>query len=244
MESLTRLEQVSTVNDYKAEFEILSNRIKGLSEKNKLSCFLSGLRDEIRLPVRMLTPSSLNDAFGLDKIQEQYVVSIRKPWRNSLTDSSKFSPESSLLKPRQTPSILGAPRVSPLARLPYHKVSESQMVERRKKGLCYFCDAKWQPGHKCARPKLFLLEGMEFGESSGEENIDVTREVVVELVEVEAKMASISLQSMLGGGGPKTMRLIAYIGIKKLVILIDTSSKHNFVDIVVVARCKLHVQLG
>ncbi|XP_035544590.1 uncharacterized protein LOC118347985 [Juglans regia] len=244
MESLTRLKQVSTVNDYKSEFEIFSNRIRGFYEKNKLSCFLSGLRDEIRLPVRMLNPLSLNDAFGLAKIQEQYVVSIRRPWRNSLTDSSKFSPESNLLNSGQTPSLLGAPRVSPLPRLPYHKVSESQMVERRRKGLCYFCDDKWQPGHKCARPKLFLLEGMEFGESSGEENVDATGELVVEPVEVEAEMASISLQSMVGGGRPKTMRLMACIGKKKLIILIDTGSTHNFVDTVAAARCKLHVQLG
>ncbi|KAF5472135.1 hypothetical protein F2P56_008875 [Juglans regia] len=244
MESLTRLKQVSTVNDYKSEFEILSNRIRGLSEKNKLSCFLSGLRDKIRLPVRMLNHLSLNDAFGLAKIQEQYVVSIRKPWRNSLTDSSKFSPESNLFKSGQTPSLLGAPRVSPLPRLPYHKVSESQMLERHKKGLCYFCDDKWQPGHKCARPKLFLLEGMEFGESSGEECVEPTGELVVEPVEVEAEIASISLQSMVGGGGPKTMRLMACIGKKKLIILIDTGSTHNFVDTVAAARCKLHVQLG
>ncbi|KAF5468734.1 hypothetical protein F2P56_012865 [Juglans regia] len=118
------------------------------------------------------------------------------------------------------------------------------MLERSKKGLCYFCDDKWQPGHKCARPKLFLLEGMEFGESSGEECVEPTGELVVEPVEVEAEMASISLQSMVGGGGPKTMRLMACIGKKKLIILIDTGSTHNFVDTVAAARCKLHVQLG
>ncbi|KAF5471905.1 hypothetical protein F2P56_008668 [Juglans regia] len=57
---------------------------------------------------------------------------------------------------------------------------------------------------------------MEFGESSGEENTDVIGEVAVEPVEVEAEMASISLQSMIGGGGPKILRLIACIGKKKL----------------------------
>ena len=50
---------------YKAEFEAMSNRIKGLSPLHKLSCFLSGLKDEIRLLVRMLNPSTLNEAFGL-----------------------------------------------------------------------------------------------------------------------------------------------------------------------------------
>ena len=40
----------------------------GLSESHKLSCFLSGLKDEIRLLVRMLMPKYLSEAFGLAKI--------------------------------------------------------------------------------------------------------------------------------------------------------------------------------
>ena len=56
MEMLTRLRQTATVAMYKAQFEVLSNRIKGLSLAHKLSCFLSGLKDKIRLPVRMLNP--------------------------------------------------------------------------------------------------------------------------------------------------------------------------------------------
>ena len=60
MEALTRLQQVSSVVAYKGNFEILSNRIMGLSESHKMSCFLSGLKDEIRLPIRMLVPKSLN----------------------------------------------------------------------------------------------------------------------------------------------------------------------------------------
>ena len=40
MEVLTRLKQTSTMVAYKGNFEILSNRIVGLSESHKLSCFL------------------------------------------------------------------------------------------------------------------------------------------------------------------------------------------------------------
>ena len=69
MKALTRLKQTTTVVSYKGNFKILSNRIKGLSESHKLSCFLSGRKDEIRLPVKMSVPKSLNDAFGLAKIQ-------------------------------------------------------------------------------------------------------------------------------------------------------------------------------
>ena len=68
MEALTRLRQTSIVALYKGEFEALANQIKGLSPKHKLSYFLSGLKDEVRLPIRMLNPPSLIAAFGLAKI--------------------------------------------------------------------------------------------------------------------------------------------------------------------------------
>ena len=68
MEALTRLQQTSNVVNYKGQFETLSNRIRDLSENHKLSCFLSGLKDEVRLPVKMLHPKNLNEAFNLANI--------------------------------------------------------------------------------------------------------------------------------------------------------------------------------
>ena len=82
METLTRLRQTTTMAMYKAQFEVLSNRIKGLSSSHKPSCFLSGLKDEIRLPVRMLNPQTLNEAFGLSKIQEEYNWSCKRSFKS------------------------------------------------------------------------------------------------------------------------------------------------------------------
>jgi len=42
----TKLKQTSTVEDFQTQFEILSNRIQGLSEEFKVSTFLSGLRKD------------------------------------------------------------------------------------------------------------------------------------------------------------------------------------------------------
>ena len=90
MEVLTRPRQTTTVAVYKAEFEAVSNRIKGLSPLHKLNCFSSGLKDEIRLPVRMLNPQSLNAAFELAKIKKEYVMSCRRSVKYQ-QDSSKNS---------------------------------------------------------------------------------------------------------------------------------------------------------
>ena len=78
MEALIRLKQTSTVEDYKSQFEALSNQLRGLAESYKLSCFLSGLREDIRFMVRMLNPSNLHIAFGLAKMQEENVAALRR----------------------------------------------------------------------------------------------------------------------------------------------------------------------
>ena len=81
MEALTKLKQITTMAVYKSKFEMLSNRIRNLSESHKLSCFLSGLRDEVRLAVRMQNPRTLSAAFGLAKIQEKYLSTCKKVYR-------------------------------------------------------------------------------------------------------------------------------------------------------------------
>ena len=113
MEALTRLKQTTSVVSYKGNFEILSNKIKRLSKSHKISCFLSGLKDEIRLLVRMLVPKSLNDAFGLAKIQEEFLISNRKSFKPVINVSR--------------PSILGLPRLEgrndSKVKLPLQKVN-------------------------------------------------------------------------------------------------------------------------
>ena len=136
---------------YKAEFEVVSNRINGLSPLHKLSCFLSGLKDEIWLPVRMLNPSTLNEAFGLAKIQEEYVFYCKK--------SSRFQQETG------KGSILGLLKnnvvIEAKSKIPIKRLTPAQMDEKRKMRLCYNCDEQWGVGHKCKNAKLFLLEGIE-----------------------------------------------------------------------------------
>ena len=71
MDAFSKLRQGSLVAQYKGQFEALSNRIKELPDKHKLSCFLNGLKEEIRLLVKMFNPPNHGVAFGLAKIQEE-----------------------------------------------------------------------------------------------------------------------------------------------------------------------------
>jgi hypothetical protein len=114
--------QTSTVAEYTTQFEALSNRLCGLFDRNRLSCFLSGLKDEVRLPLRMLNPLTLVAAFGLAKLQEEYLVSTQRtycstyqynkplPWSSS-GGSSSYS--SQLSSPRAPPSPVLVQKLSP-----------------------------------------------------------------------------------------------------------------------------------
>ncbi|KAF5447056.1 hypothetical protein F2P56_032635 [Juglans regia] len=241
MEALTRLKQVSTVAAYKTEFELISNRLKRISEKNKLSCFISGLKDEVRFTVKMFNPKNLNDAFGLAKIQEQNIWSTRKVWKNTSYDSG-----TSIQKPIHAPSILGTPpRGQAVSKMPFQRISENEMQERRKKGLCYFCEEKYYQGHKCAKPRVYVLEGMDLSQMEScesEEETEQSEENDSQQMKGVAGVAAISIQALVGTPSPKTMRVLGHIKKRRLTILIDSGSTYNFVDTAVASKCGLTIQ--
>ncbi|KAK9225706.1 hypothetical protein WN943_010750 [Citrus x changshan-huyou] len=52
--------------------------------------------------------------------------------------------------------------------LPIKRSSQAEMQERQEKKLCYYCDEKYEPGCKCKKRQIFLLEGDE-GDDTMEE---------------------------------------------------------------------------
>jgi hypothetical protein len=48
-------------------------KIQGLNDEFKVSTFLSGLKEEIRIIVTILKPKDLTMAFGLARLQEEEV---------------------------------------------------------------------------------------------------------------------------------------------------------------------------
>ena len=75
------------------------------------------------------------------------------------------------------------------------------MEERRKKGLCYYCDEKWQPRHKCKGLKLFMIEEVQEVCSVEVGNEDVT-------TELQLNQADITLYALLGSPSSGTMRVL------------------------------------
>lgn len=111
------------------------------------------------------------------------------------------------------------------------------MDERRDKNLCFFCDERFTPGHKC-KSKLYSIKVVQLEDPEDEkENFDdnSTLEGEEELQE-EHGSAHISLNSIHGVNSYHTMRVIGQVRKLPLHILIDSGSTHNFLDIATLSK--------
>jgi hypothetical protein len=93
----------------------------------------------------MFKPKSLKEAISLARMRDEQLLRQRhKPFSISQNPIASFSPTK-----------------SPAASMPMKRLAWDEMQKRRSQGLCFNCDEKFTPGHKCQRPRLLLLEGDE-----------------------------------------------------------------------------------
>ena len=77
--NLTKLRQTTSVRDYQTQFEKLLTRAEKLTPAQQVGCFISGLRESIRVEVQAARPSSLTTAVGLARLYEAKVTTKRLP---------------------------------------------------------------------------------------------------------------------------------------------------------------------
>lgn len=117
-----------------------------------LSCFISGLKPHICRDVQALQPINLRQAIDLVKLQEDKYSKLWKFNRCSSNNTYLSYHSSTNLTSTSYPPLLPEPQ----NHIPIKKLSTSQLQEQREKGLCYNCNEKFLPGHKC-KGKDFLL---------------------------------------------------------------------------------------
>ena len=101
------------------------------------------------------------------------------------------------------------------------------MVERQLEVLCYNCDEKYFSGHKCKEQKLF----MAISEDVPEEDVTIPLVEYPSLPDATQEPVDplISFHALTGFSAPQTLKLIGYIKHRKVIILVDSGSTHNFI---------------
>ncbi|XP_015081221.1 uncharacterized protein LOC107024768 [Solanum pennellii] len=237
MEEIKKVKQIGCVKEYQAVFERNLTRVN-LSQENAISCFIGGLKHELNLAVKVTNPTTLAQVYRSARLQEAYIAAVRQPAQiNSQLNSIRFTEQRNYnSKPiLPTPGFGGSNGPRGMNR---RTLSAEEMNEKRSKGLCYFCNEKYIPGHKCKTSKqLYLLEIDETGEFQESECLmeEHERQILeeesntMELVQ-PAEHMEISMHALNGSLGYRTLKVTGYHSKKSLNILIDTGNSHNFIE--------------
>ncbi|MCI02373.1 hypothetical protein A2U01_0023405, partial [Trifolium medium] len=238
---LFKLQQTTTVASYLTEFESLANRIVGLSSPDLLSCFISGLRSELRREVLAQQPTSLNQAAGLARLQEEKLQDLLR-LAKSRPQHPWVPPTPS--RPNPSPSSSAPLLPTPPSRPRFRQLSPTEMADRREKGLCFNCDERFSRNHRCKARFLLLIaeedddsHGLDpedddsHGLDSGELGLpdpDPPHEIP-DLVE-EFNSAQLSFHALSGVQSAQTIRVLGRVGSHEVRVLVDGGSTLNFIQ--------------
>ncbi|OIS95920.1 hypothetical protein A4A49_30277 [Nicotiana attenuata] len=189
-----------------------------------------GLKPELNKAVRIQSPRTLLQAYRIARLQGEVFEGQAQSWglKPIIRTNTGILPTPNHNKlqynqknplPNSTNKMPFEPNLTKNTRIPGRRLSAAEMDERRSKGLCFFCDDKYVPGHKCKGNKqLYLVEVTEDEEVEVEEPEDMTQELLVDSNEFMA----ISLQAFTGAAGYQTIRVTGYHEKRPLQVLINT----------------------
>lgn len=131
---------------------------------------------------------------------------------------------------------------TPVSKSTSRSISSALMAERKQKGLCFWCGAKYHVGHKCVNSQLYQFLLKPLSDSEAEEFQECSDRLEESSPEDEpSKSPMISLHALNGLQGHNRVRVATRVGSNWAIILVDLGSTHNFINARMVNRLLLPV---
>jgi hypothetical protein len=111
--------------------------------------------------------------------------------------------------------------------LPIKRLTLEELKERQEKGLCFKCNEKYGPRHRCK--KLLMIEAYLREDEDGD---GITQDE-------EEDTPEISLHAITIKDPTETMKTYGRIGQSIFLVLIDSGSTHNFISLSLARVLKL-----
>jgi hypothetical protein len=201
------LKQKGAVTEHIENFQRLKIKVTNILNEHLIDVFIGTLRDNIHHEVLLWEPKSLENAFRVARNVESknMVMATRRTNPNIYRENN--APSSKTPQPT--------------------RLTPQQLEERKEKGLCFNCDNRYSKGHKCGEKKLFYID-CEYEEEQEHEQ-EPSQDENIESISSEELIPMISCNALVGIRTPQTPKIEGYNKNKKVIVLIDSGSTHNFI---------------
>ena len=255
--TLKELKQTQSVAEYQFQFEELSNQVTGLNEEWLVALFVAGLQEHLKCELRMAQPKSYVQAVSIAKLHEQKHAALQQVPRyvvpktgagndikvvggasfggkgvGTRSYSTNFRTQNSHSGQQavssQASNSGGGANVG-AGNSGIKHLTAAEIRQRREKGLCYYCDERYTPTHKCKTSSLLLMGDEDMEELWPREPPEEEQQVEEMNEEPVEKLPGISFNAMAGQYLPSTIRVQVQCMGKPLILLVDGGSTHNFI---------------
>ncbi|XP_078435645.1 uncharacterized protein LOC144706521 [Wolffia australiana] len=250
------LKQTGTVSEYRSEFEDLVAFLSHIPADVQESAYLKGLKPEVRVELNKYRPSGIQDIMDysleaeinlaiLDG-QEQPAPVVQPAPRPALNNyqrsvvAGRGEGPAQRHPPREAPNPIRQEIPLKENRKRLTRLSPEEFLQRRERGLCYNCNERYTPGHRCQKKlSIYMLQ-----EDVEEEEQPITEEDLMQLDEaplIRGEFMSIQGSKVVTGPRPAPFRLWGRLYNQRVTILIDGGATFNFIKPKVIQQLKIQV---
>ncbi|CAH1433964.1 unnamed protein product [Lactuca virosa] len=226
-EQFLDIQQTGTVREYVERFEAFAGQLVDVLESIQESTFIKGLKEGVRSAVRIAEPESLAQAIRMAiRIDENTTGGSS---RSGVSAGPPKMGQGFQAKTNTTVPVAQVKREngSPST---FKRLTQTELAEKRTQGLCFRCDGKFAPGHKCPSKTLQVLI------------VDEEDDKRTNLEHAHFDMAEVSLNAINGLTPPRTMKVRGDVGGLEVIVLIDSGATHNFLSTRIISQ--LGITLG
>ena len=222
---LAECRRTGTVEEYSNRFQALLPRAGRLEEAQRVQLFTGGLLPPLSHAVRIHNPATLAAAMSLARQVELMEADRPAP------APARAPPRGLLPAPAPRPALPAPPAQLALPAPPaaaqqgrgegnQRRLTQDEMAERRRLGLCFNCNEKYTRGHNRFCRRIFFMEGVEIEDAPD----------AADDADHDAEAPCFSLQAVAGVPVAGTMQIAVVLGTAALVALLDSGSTHNFIS--------------
>ena len=173
--------------------------------------------------------------------EEKYATKPKSYWSHTHTKNhSQQTPLQSLKSTALPPLLTKLDLAPPTRHALVKKMSPAEIQLRREKGLCFTCDEKYSPSHKCPN-KHYLWFHLDEDDSPDASVLDVMS-VPDNTEPILPSEPHLSFNALKGSAGIGTMRFKGFINGLPVQILLDSGSSDNFLQPRIANCLKLSVE--